>query len=94
MLLRGTAPTRVGRRRLKPLVRRSSSPSQALDLTVAGVVAVTDAPVDRLVLPLGSLLLDLPQEQTVVQLAGGSPLRKAFTVDPRLGGAGCPGHVF
>ena len=74
-------------------MRRSSSPSQALNLTVGGVVAVTDTPVDRLVLPLGSLLLDLTEEQTVVELAGRSPLWKAFAVDPRLGRAGCPGHV-
>ena len=74
-------------------MRRSSSPSQALDLTVGGVVAVTDTPVDRLVLPLGSLLLDLTEEQTIVELAGGSPLWKAFAVDPRLGRAGCSGHV-
>ena len=74
-------------------MRRTTSSSQALDLAVGGVVAVTDTPVDRLVLPLGSLLLDLTKKQAVVELAGGGPLRKAFTVDPRLGGAGCPGHV-
>ena len=75
-------------------MRGTSSPSKALDLIVRGVVAVTDTPVDRLVLPLGSLLLDLPKEQTVVELTGGSPLWKTLTVDPRFGGAGCPGHVF
>ena len=93
LLLRGAGPAGIGGGRLKPLMRRPSSSSQTLDLAVGGVVAVTDAPVDRLVLPLCSLLLDLTKEQAIVELTGGSPLRKALAVDPRLGRPRRPGHV-
>ena len=71
----------------------TSSSSKTLDLTVAGVVAITHASIDRLVLPLSSLLLDLTKQQSIVQLAGRSPLGQALAVDTWLGAARAPRHV-
>ena len=59
----------------------TSSSSKTLDLAVAGVVAITHASIDRLVLPLSSLLLDLTKQQSIVQLAGRSPLGQALAVN-------------